>query len=136
MSFQKSLIARIAMLSLVLAVFATDIVAQAVRPTPTVVTVKNKAPLAVAVGNNLYCAGYIQTSAINTGNKIIGSNDEADKYNYAQNDFMYINMGSNKGVSVGDIFAVRLRGGSRVPDASGRTGERAEAGGFPSRAAG
>lgn len=111
MSFQKSLIARIALLSLLLVVFATDLVAQAVRPTPTVVTVKNKAPLAVAVGNNLYCAGYIQTSAINTGNKIIGSNDEADKYNYAHNDYMYINMGSNKGVSVGDIFAVvRPRG--------------------------
>ncbi|MFN0278236.1 MAG: hypothetical protein ACKVRN_06500 [Pyrinomonadaceae bacterium] len=60
----------------------------------------------VAAGNNLYCAGYIQSSAISDGNKIVGSVDEADKYNFAQNDFMYINMGSNKGVNVGDMFAV------------------------------
>lgn len=60
----------------------------------------------VAAGNNLYCAGYIQHNAISTENKIIGSKDEADKYNYAQNDFMYINMGANKGVSVGDVFSV------------------------------
>lgn len=60
----------------------------------------------VAGGNNLYCAGYIQSSAISDGNKIIGATDEADKYNYAQNDFLFLNMGSNKGVNVGDMFAV------------------------------
>lgn len=60
----------------------------------------------VATGNNLYCAGYIQSGAISDGNKIVGSVDEADRYNFAQNDFMYINMGSNKGVNVGDMFAV------------------------------
>jgi hypothetical protein len=63
-------------------------------------------PMPVAAGNNLYCAGYIQHNAISTENKIIGSKDEADKYNYSQNDYMYINMGANKGVSVGDVFAV------------------------------
>lgn len=61
---------------------------------------------AVAAGNNLYCAGYIQSGAIADGNKIIGAVDEADKYNYALNDFLYINMGSNKGVNVGDLFTV------------------------------
>ena len=60
----------------------------------------------VAAGNNLYCAGYIQSSAISDGNKIMGANDEADKYNYSQNDFLFLNMGSNKGVNVGDMFAV------------------------------
>ena len=61
--------------------------------------------------NNLYCAGYIQSNAISTENKIVGANDEADRYNYKQNDFLYINMGSNKGVNVGDTFAVvRPRG--------------------------
>jgi hypothetical protein len=63
-------------------------------------------PMPVAGSNNLYCAGYIQYNAISTENRIIGSNDEADKYNYAQNDLMYINMGANKGVNVGDVFAV------------------------------
>lgn len=60
----------------------------------------------VAAGNNLYCAGYIQTAAISDANTIVGSVDEADKYNFSQNDLMYINMGSNKGVNVGDLFAV------------------------------
>lgn len=72
---------------------------------------KAKSPMAVATGNNLYCAGYIQSSAISTGNRIIGGQDEADQYNYSQNDFLYINMGNNKGVNVGDVFAVvRPRG--------------------------
>jgi hypothetical protein len=56
--------------------------------------------------NNLYCAGFIQKNAISTANKIIGAQDEADKYNYAQNDFLYINIGRNKGVSIGDTFSV------------------------------
>lgn len=78
---------------------------------PTMVAQNARAPKAVAVGNNLYCAGYIQTSAISTGNKIIAGQMEADKYNYAQNDFLYINMGHDKGVNVGDTFAVvRPRG--------------------------
>ena len=63
-------------------------------------------PVPVAKGNNLYCAGYIQYNGISTENRIIGSNDEADKYLYAQNDLMYINMGTNKGVSEGDVFSV------------------------------
>jgi len=67
--------------------------------------------MAVAVGNNLYCAGYIQKNAISTGNTIVGANDEADRYTFAQNDYVYINVGSSKGASVGDIFAVvRPRG--------------------------
>ena len=70
-----------------------------------------KAAKPVVSGNNLYCAGYIQSNAISTENKIVGANDEADRYNYKQNDFLYINMGSNKGVNVGDTFAVvRPRG--------------------------
>ena len=75
------------------------------------IIVQAKRPMAVAAGNNLYCAGYIQSSAISTANKIIGAQDEADKYNYAQNDFLYINMGQDKGVHVGDVFSVvRPRG--------------------------
>lgn len=73
---------------------------------PMRVGVPNSRPIPVAVGNNLHCAGYIQSSAISTENKIVGSKDESDKYNYSQNDFMYINMGRNKGVNVGDQFSV------------------------------
>lgn len=68
-------------------------------------------PLPVAAGSNLYCAGFIQTAAISTENRIVGANDEADKHVFAQNDFLYINMGHDKGVNVGDMFAVvRPRG--------------------------
>ena len=109
-SFQKSFIARIAVSSFFTAVFAIAAAGQSNQTQPNI-TMAGPKTQAVAVGNNLYCAGYIQSSAISTGNKIIGSNAEADKYNYARNDFMYINMGSNKGVNVGDIFAVvRPRG--------------------------
>lgn len=73
---------------------------------PGWVTEPPKRPMAVAGSNNLYCAGYIQTSAISEANKVIGGQDEADKNFYAQNDFLYINMGHDKGVNVGDIFAV------------------------------
>ena len=70
-----------------------------------------KGPLALAAGNNLYCAGYVQKAGVSTDNRIIGGQDEADKYNYAQNDFVYINSGRGKGVAVGDRFAViRPRG--------------------------
>lgn len=70
------------------------------------VTSRSYRSLPVASGNNLYCAGYIQYNPISTENKIIGSRDESDKYIYAQGDLMYINAGTNKGVSVGDMFAV------------------------------
>lgn len=71
----------------------------------------NTTPKPVATGNNLYCAGYIQSSSISTGNHIIGAQNEADGWNYSQNDFVYINMGRDKGVSVGDRFSVvRPRG--------------------------
>lgn len=63
-------------------------------------------PLAVATGNNLYCAGYVQTGPVDTSNKIVGAVEEQDGFNFGQNDYMYINMGSDKGVHVGDIFSV------------------------------
>ncbi len=72
---------------------------------------KPKPAQAVAGRNNLYCAGYIQSNAVNTANKIIAGLDEADKNLYAQNDYVYLNMGNDKGVNVGDVFAViRPRG--------------------------
>lgn len=111
MSINKTAIMRIIISAFAAAVFSVAAVSQTVRPTPTMVIEKPKSVPVVAKGNNLYCAGYIQSSAISTANKIIGSSSEADKYNYSQNDYMYINMGTDKGVSVGDVFAVvRPRG--------------------------
>ncbi|MEP7074336.1 MAG: hypothetical protein ABI878_00885, partial [Acidobacteriota bacterium] len=62
--------------------------------------------LPVATGNNLYCAGYVQKSAINTSNRIVGAVNEQDGFNYAEGNLMYINMGADKGVHVGDMFSV------------------------------
>ncbi len=109
MSFQKSISVRLLLLILIALPFATFAQQQPVLQ--VTISERPKAPMAVAGRNNLYCAGYIQSNAINTANKIIGGQDEADKYIYAQNDFLYINMGNDKGVNVGDVFAViRPRG--------------------------
>lgn len=81
------------------------------RSTATVVYGTGRAPMTVAAGNNLYCAGYIQKNAISTTNTIVGANDEADGYNFSYNDYLYINVGSSKGANVGDVFSVvRPRG--------------------------
>jgi hypothetical protein len=107
-SFQKSSISRIILLSLLTFVFAAFAAAQNARPA---IQVPPKHQYALAGANNLYCAGYIQSNAISTANKIIGGQNEADHYLYSQNDFLYINMGHDKGVNVGDVFTVvRPRG--------------------------
>ena len=62
--------------------------------------------LPVANGNNLYCAGYVQSSPINTSNRLVGGIEEQDGSLYVQSDYVYLNMGASKGVKEGDIFAV------------------------------
>ena len=77
-------------------------------PAPGVQTVHS---MGVAEGNNLYCAGYVQNSAIDTSRKIVGAVDEQDGFQYAENNVMYINMGASRGVRVGDVMSVvRPRG--------------------------
>jgi len=68
----------------------------------------------VATGNNLYCAGYVQTAPVdvsdrqsaNRPTKIVGAYNEQDGWNYSQNNFILVNGGANKGVKVGDVFSV------------------------------
>lgn len=67
--------------------------------------------MAVAARNNLYCAGYVQSSPIETSNRLVGGLEEQEQFNYAEGDFVYLNMGSSKGVQVGDMMSVvRPRG--------------------------
>ncbi len=66
----------------------------------------------VAAGsNNLYCAGYVQYSPIDTSNRLVGAVEEQDGFHYAENNYVYLNMGAGRGVRVGDVLAVvRPRG--------------------------
>lgn len=67
--------------------------------------------LKVAEKNNLYCAGYVQHSPIDTSRKIVGAVEEQEQFLYSQNNVVYINAGANRGVSVGDMLTVvRPRG--------------------------
>jgi hypothetical protein len=69
----------------------------------------------VAERNNVYCAGYVQSSPIDTSRKIVGGVEEQEQFFYSENNVVYINAGSNKGVSVGDVFTVlRPRGQVRT----------------------
>ena len=77
----------------------------------TLVIAAPSKPMTVASRNNLYCAGYVQTASIDTSNKLVGGLEEQEQNNYAQGDYVYLNMGSSKGVQVGDTMAVvRPRG--------------------------
>ena len=62
--------------------------------------------VSVAERNNLYCAGYVQTSAIDTDNRLVGAVSESDRFNFSQPDFVWVNAGANKGVKVGDVWSV------------------------------
>lgn len=80
------------------------------KPTPTVVKPTSK-QYTVAAGNNLYCAGFVQTSPVSTAVKIVGAENEQEQYVYASHQNLFISKGANAGVKVGDMFSViRPRG--------------------------
>ncbi len=111
MSFQK-IVKKIVGAGIVLTVASCAVVtAQTGKsPKPTLVIDKEK-QLPVAAGNNLYCAGYVQTASVNTAKKIVGAENEQEKYAYASGNNLYVSMGANSGVKVGDMFSViRPRG--------------------------
>jgi hypothetical protein len=62
--------------------------------------------ISIARGANLYCAGYVETGKIDQSMEVVGSDDEPEKFNHSEGDFVYINVGSDQGVKVGDEFSV------------------------------
>lgn len=81
------------------------------QPTPTVVLPETNDARPIARGNNLYCAGYIQTDPINESVEVVGGREEQEQNVYTQNNFIYINAGADKGVKVNDRYIVtRPRG--------------------------
>jgi hypothetical protein len=91
---------------------AASVVGQTPTPTPTIVYGDTKREMPVAAGNNLMCAGYIQTAPINTDLEIVGANDEREQNIFTEGDYVYIRRASeNVNLRVGDKFAVvRPRG--------------------------
>lgn len=80
-------------------------------PTPELVINRIQRDMPVAMRNNLYCAGYIQTAPVNTDFEVVGATDEREQNVYSEGDYIYISRGANGGVKVGDMFAVtRPRG--------------------------
>ena len=62
-------------------------------------------------GNNLVCSGYVGTASVDTSYEIVGAQNEKDQFNFAQNDYIYVSVGANRGAKVGDMYSViRPRG--------------------------
>lgn len=109
-SFQNVFKRSLAIAAVSLFIAAGSVYAQTPAPTPVLV-IEAPRERRVAERNNLYCAGFVQTSPIDTSNRIVGALDEEDGHIFSENEVMYINMGANKGVKVGDIMSVvRPRG--------------------------
>lgn len=113
MSFQKFYKTSFGTLFFVLVILTAMAAAQKPRtaPTPRLIIMQDDRKMPVAGSNNLYCAGYVESGEVNTANEIVGAEDEQEQNIYAQGDNVYISMGTNRGVKVGDMFSViRPRG--------------------------
>ncbi len=110
MNFQKNAAKKISLVLFLILSFGITALAQD-KKGPTIDYGAAEEAMPVAARNNLYCAGYIQKSSINTSLEIVGADDEKDQYVYAEGDELYISGGSGAGVQVGDMYSViRPRG--------------------------
>ena len=111
MSFQKFYQSSLG--TFFLLTIASSVTAQVQRPsaTPTSMVRQADQETPLVGRNNLYCAGYVETGTVNTENEIVGAQEEQEKNIYSQGDNVYISMGTNRGVKIGDMFSViRPRG--------------------------
>lgn len=102
MSFQKLY----KTIFLILLSFSALVSAQTPNQKSTVIMNQEKKEVPIVTGNNLYCAGYISPSKVNTGYEIVGAENEQEQFVYSQGNNIYISVGASKGVKVGDMFAV------------------------------
>jgi hypothetical protein len=108
--FQKFFGKSFGMFLLVLLVFSAGIVSAQERKAKLVVSQATR-DLPVAGATNLYCAGYVQRADVDTGRKIVGAENEQEQNIYSQGNNVYISLGDNRNVQVGDMFSViRPRG--------------------------
>lgn len=109
MKFQEFFRKSFGIFLLGLLVFSAAVSAQDKKA--TLVINQDNRVLPVAGANNLYCAGYVQTDKVDTSRKIVGAENEQEQNVYSQGNNVYINLGANKNVQVGDMFSViRPRG--------------------------
>lgn len=85
---------------------------------PTEVTgdtgIGDKTRRRVALGNNLYCAGYIQTLPAYSTLEVVGGEEEQEQRVYSQGDYIYLGSGAQQNVKVGEFYTVtRPKGGVR-----------------------
>lgn len=108
MKFQKFFGKSFGMFLLSLLVFSAVASAQ---NKPTLIVSEATKNLPIAGPNNLYCAGVVQQAKIDTSRKIVGAENEQDGNIFWQGNNVYISLGDNKNVQVGDMFSVvRPRG--------------------------
>lgn len=82
------------------------------------------APPTVATGNDLYCAGFINSVPTPNYFQIVGAEEEDTKTQFGQGDVVYLNAGRRQGVEPGLLYTVvRPRGDFRSPFAH-TSGER------------
>ncbi|HEX8176157.1 MAG TPA: hypothetical protein VF543_13640 [Pyrinomonadaceae bacterium] len=93
------------------------------QPTPIQVTLPEaKAAPRVAGANELYCGGFIQYAPAPNNLQIVGGEEEQEQRVYAQGDLVFINAGSNQGVTVGQEFSVVRPRGQFTSDFSRKKG--------------
>lgn len=106
MSFQTFYKKGFGAVFLILLGISGTISAQVPKQTPTVIIGQENKEMPVVSGNNLYCAGYISPSKVSQDFEIVGAENEQEQFVYSQGNFVYISAGADKGVKVGDMFAV------------------------------
>jgi hypothetical protein len=95
------------------------------QATPTVLLPQEKAAPSVAGSADLYCAGFIQYVPFPISPEIVGSEQEQEQRVYAEGDNVFINVGAQQSIKVGQEFAiVRPRGrmGSKFTSKKGWLG--------------
>lgn len=109
MKFQKFFGKSFGIFLLGLLVFSASVSAQQSKAKLVVPEATRNLP--VAAGNNLYCAGYVQNAKVDTSRKIVGAVNEQEQNIYQQGNDVYISLGGDRNVQVGDMFSViRPRG--------------------------
>jgi hypothetical protein len=92
-------------LLLLLLGFTMSVFAQESKPITDFIS-QQKKDMPIATGNNLYCAGYISKAKVDEDYELVGAENEQEQFIYSQSNYLYMSAGSNKGVKVGDWYAV------------------------------